>query len=431
MLIKNKVFRNAGWIIICRVAQSVFSLIVTMLTARYLGPSNFGVINYASSIVAFVVPIMQLGLNNTLVREFVNDPENEGEIMGSAVMMSFCSAVLNVFFVIAFTFIVNAGEFETIVVCALYSILLLFQCFELFQYWFQSKYLSKYTSLTVFFAYAVVSVYKIYLLASGKSVYWFAVSNAIDYFLIAIALSILYKRLGGKKLKFSFKMAKKLFSNSRHYIVSGLMVTIFSQTDRIMLKNMVSDAATGYYSAAVTCAGLTSFVFAAIIDSARPSIFEARKDSVEKFEKRLTQLYSIILYLSLLQCIGITVLSKPIIQILYGAQYAPAISALRVIVWYTTFSYFGSVRNIWMLGEDKQKYLWIINLFGALGNVILNLILIPRFDIIGAAAASLITQILTNVVLTFIMKPIRKSNILMLRGFDFRCLLELVGKKKH
>ena len=80
MILKNKIFRNASWIIICRMAQSVFSLIITMLTARYLGPSNYGVISYAASVVAFVVPIMQLGFNNVLVQETVMNPDDEGKI---------------------------------------------------------------------------------------------------------------------------------------------------------------------------------------------------------------------------------------------------------------------------------------------------------------------------------------------------------------
>ena len=71
----NKVAKNATWIIGCRIVQSVLALIINMLTARYLGPSNYGLITYASSIVAFVVPIMNLGLSNILVQEIVNNPE--------------------------------------------------------------------------------------------------------------------------------------------------------------------------------------------------------------------------------------------------------------------------------------------------------------------------------------------------------------------
>ena len=78
--IHNKVIKNASWIIVGRIAQSIVGMLIAMITARFLGPSNYGLINYASSIVAFAVPIMQLGLSNILVQELVNNKEKEGEI---------------------------------------------------------------------------------------------------------------------------------------------------------------------------------------------------------------------------------------------------------------------------------------------------------------------------------------------------------------
>ena len=186
---------------------------------------------------------------------------------------------------------------------------------------------------------------------------------------------------------------------------------------------MLDEAVTGYYSAAVICAGMTSFVFGAIIDSARPAIFESQKSSKEAFEKNVSRLYCIIGYLSLAQSLGMTVFARLVISILYGGDYYPAIPGLRLIVWYTTFSYFGSVRNIWILAEGKQKYLWIINLSGALANVILNAIMIPIWGLMGAAAASLITQIFTNVIIGYIIKPIQRNNRLMIRGMNIVCIV--------
>lgn len=415
---QNRVFKNAFWIISIQILKSLLGMVISMLTARFLGPSNFGLINYAASIVSFVAPIMYLGLNSVLVQEIINSPKKEGETLGTAILMSLTSALFCILGIIAFVSVANHGERETIVVCVLYSILLIFQSIELSTYWFQAKLQSKYSSLVVLFAYVLVSAYKIYLLATKKGIYWFAVSNALDYMLIAILLLIVYRKLGGQKLSFSPSAAKRMFSKSRYYIVANMMVAIFAQTDRIMLKLMVDDAATGYYSAAVTCAGMTSFVFSAIIDSFRPMIFDDKKNGSMQYEKDMCRLYSIIIYLSLFQSVVITVFSKLIINILYGAAYAPAINALRLVVWYTTFSYLGSVRNIWMLAEEKQKYLWIINLSGAVANVVLNYMLIPIIGIMGAALASLVTQIFANVIIGFILVPIRQNNKLMLRSLN-------------
>lgn len=426
---KNKILRNASWIIGCKIIQSIIGLIVSMLTARYLGPSNYGIISYAASIVAFFTPIMQLGLTNIMVQEIVSRPEEEGTILGTAITMSALSAVGCVFGVFVFTFIANASEIVTIVVCVLYSLSLIAQALELTQYWFQAKYKSKYTSLSALTAYIIISAYQIFLLVEKKEIYWFAITYTLQYGIIAVLLIVLYKKNKGQKFRFSIETGRRLFSKSKYYIVSSLMVTIFAQTDKVMLKMMVNDAATGYYSAAVTCSGLSYFVFQAIIDSARPAIFEAQQKSKEQFEKNISRLYCVVIYLSLLQCVVMTVFAGLIIHILYGESYSAAIPALRLIVWYTTFSYLGVVRNIWILAEQKQRYLWQINLFGAIANVVLNALLIPHYEIMGAAFASLFTQFFTNVIVGFIIRPIRFNNTLMAKGMNPKLLLDFIPRK--
>ena len=67
--------------------------------------------------------------------------------------------------------------------------------------------------------------------------------TCINYFLIAVLLTITYKKLSRKRFHFSKRTASRMLSNSKHYIVSSLMVTIFAQTDRIMLKGMLNETA--------------------------------------------------------------------------------------------------------------------------------------------------------------------------------------------
>ena len=429
-MIKNKIFTNASWLIGCRIVQSVFSLLITMLTARILGPADYGVINYAASLVSFLVPVMQLGLNSILVLELIKEPKKEGEILGSSLFMSFLSALLSILGVTAFAFAANGGNREITLICALYSLLLITQSFELIQYWFQAKYLSKYTAVATLCASIAVSLYKFFILLTTENLYLFALSHAIDYLIISAALIIIYRKKGGQRLSISFPRIRSLWKGGRYYIISGLMVTVFAQTDKIMLKHMTGDAETGYYSAAFLCAGVTSFVFAAIIDSARPSIFESLAKSEADFETGMTRLYSVVIYLSLLQSLCMTLLSGFIINLLYGSAYAPAADALKLIVWYTTFSYMGAVRNIWIVAMEKQKYLWIINLSGALTNIALNFFLIPIWGIMGASLASLVTQMFTNVIIGFIIRPIIKNNALLFRGFDPRNILALIKKTR-
>ena len=413
---KNRIVKNAAWIIGVQIVKALLGIVISMLTARYLGPANFGLINYAASIVAFVSPIMFLGLNNILVQELCNNPNNEGEILGTSICLSFISSLLCIAGVVSFVSIANSNEKETLLVCFLYSLLLVFQSFDLIQYWFQAKLMSKYSSIVSLIAYGIISLYKAFLLVSGKTVFWFAVSNALDYFIISGLLLLIYKRVGNQKLRFVLSTGKRLLSKSKYFIVSNLMIVVFAETDKVMLKLMVGNASTGYYSAAIVCAQLVSFVFTAIIDSFRPVAFEEKEKSIEAFEKCVISLYSIIIYCALFYSLCMTIFSPITIRTLYGNEYEPAIVVLKVIVWYCCASYLGGARDIWILAENKQKHLLVINSVGAFLNVLLNLILIPRIQAVGAAIASVVTQFAINIIFVSIYSPTRRNGFLMLQA---------------
>jgi PST family polysaccharide transporter len=131
------------------------------------------------------------------------------------------------------------------------------------------------------------------------------------------------------------------------------------------------------------------------------------------------------MWLSLAQSVFFTIFAKLIIKILYGADFMPAVPVLQILVWNTAFSYMGYVRNIWILGEEKHGELWKINLGGAIASIALNCWMIPLWGACGAAAASVLTQIFTNVIMGLVLRPIRRNSALQIRGLDPRLLVEM------
>ena len=412
----KQVFNNAKWIIICKIAQSILQLIVGMISARYLGPSNYGLISYAGSVVAFALPLMKLGFDAILVHELVANPDKEGEIMGTSLLLNLFSSVLCMGGVAAFASVANFGETETIIVCVLYSVSIFFAALEMTQYWFQYKLLSKYSSIVMLLAYVVVSTYKIFLLVTQKSVYWFALSHSVEYGAVAVLLFVFYFRKGGKAFSFSFARAKKMLGKSKHYIFAALMIVVIQNTDHIMLTKMIGEAENGYYAAAITCTSIAQFVFMAIIDSFRPLILSCKKGDEANYEKNISRLYGIIVYISIAQSLVFTIFAPLIIKVMYGAEFVSAVPVLRILICYSAFSYMGTVRNIWLLAEEKQKYLPIINLSGVVLNIVMNSFMIPLWGACGAAFASFLTQFFMNFVFGFVFKPIRKNNMLLLKG---------------
>ena len=414
----KQVFNNAKWIIVCKIAQSLLQFLVGIISARYLGPSNYGLINYAASVVAFAMPIVKLGFDSTLVKELIDKPEKEGEILGTSLTLNFIASLISMFGVFLFVSVANAGEKVAIFVCVLYSLMLLFFVLEMMQYWFQYKLFSKYSSVVMLISYFFVSAYKIFLLITEKSVYWFAVSHSIEYGIVGILLVLIYCKLGGQKFVFSMKTAKQLLNRSKYYIIASLLVVVFQNVGVVMLSNFSGHAETGFYTSALTSATVLQFVYLAVTDSYRPLILTSKKESVESYEKNVSGLYGIIIYTTVAQSIVFAIFSKLIISVLYGAEFMSAVPVLQILVWFCPFSFMGLIRNIWLLAEDKQKELWKINLFGVIVNTVSNAILIPFAGACGAAVAAFITQFLMNFVLGFVYKPIRKNNELMLKGLN-------------
>lgn len=414
--LKNKEVKNAGWLIGGKVFQMILSLFVSLITARYLGPGNLGLINYSLAYVSFFMSLCTLGINSVIIKDFVDKPEDEGTAVGTAIILRLLSSTCSALMIVGLVDIIDKDEPLTLVVTILCGLSLPFHAFDTINYWFQSKYKSKITSIATLIAYVVMSGYKIVLLILGKDVRWFAFANAVDYICIAACLLIAYKKYKGPKLRFSKKKAKELLSNSVHYILSGMMVAIYGQTDKLMLKQMIDETAVGYYSSAMSICSIWVFVLQAIIDSIYPTILQLNGKDEEAFKRKNRQLYAIVFYLSLFVSLMFTIFGELAVKILYGEEYLPAVNPLRIITWYTAFSYLGVARNAWIVSKNKQKYLKYIYLIAAVLNVALNFLLIPYFGVSGAAMASLITEIFSCFILPMFFKGLRPNSILMIES---------------
>jgi O-antigen/teichoic acid export membrane protein len=202
-IFRGKEAKNASWLILGRVLQMLLSFVVSIFTARFLGPSNFGLNNYASAYVAFFTAICSLGINSVIVKDIIENPDEQGLAIGSTLVLRGIASVLSSILIISVSVFIDRNDPLAISVVALSSVSLIFHIFETFNFWFQSRYQSKITAIATLVAYIITFAYKILLLVLRKDVRWFAFANSIDYIVLAIALFVFYKKHNGQGLKFA------------------------------------------------------------------------------------------------------------------------------------------------------------------------------------------------------------------------------------
>lgn len=413
----NRFFSNTMWDIGGKVFQMFLTLIVGMLTARYLGPSNYGIIGETASYVSFFSVICQLGFTSTAVKEIMDHEDKQGEILGTTIFFRICTSLISSVAITCLLYILKNGDKVIVWVAFLQSLSLLFQSFDMIHYWYQSRLETQVSVKIQSLAYVIMAAYKIAILAFGKSVEWFAFSTALEAAVVGVALLLVYNKGEGQKLSISVSAGKEILKRSYHFILSGLMVTIYGEMDKIMLGEMLSETAVGFYTAATKVSTMWSFVLTALINSSRPLIIASRSRSNELYIKQNKRLYAAIIWIGIAAGLGITVLGKWIIYFMYGEAYMPATSSLQISAWYTMFAMLGTARGIWIVCEEKAKYVKYYLGIGAVFNVILNYLLIPQFGPGGAAAATLVTQIFTAVLAPAIFKETRIYTKYVLEAF--------------
>lgn len=408
--------KNVTWLLGGKIINMLLQFFVSLATARYLGPSNYGTINYVAAFVSFFSSIASLGLAVVVIKEIAVNESDNNEVIWTSIWLRFGTAILSTISIVALMFITNRDDPMIVQIAILESLSIVFSSFDTINYYFQGKLLSKWTSIAGVLAYIGMSLYRIYLLATGANIVWFALSTSTDMIFQAIFLMLFYTRLEGFKPRFNLKLGKRLLKQSYHYLIAGLITILYAQVDRVMLGNMLDKTAVGYYSAALTISHLWSMIPTALIQSLSPLLYEAAGKSRNQFLRRLRQSYAALFWLNALYSIFVCLFAHWIILILYGKDYLAGTNALRIVVWYYGLSTMSTLNQVYLANDGKDKYINRFCIVGLVTDVVLNLALIPIMGINGAAIATLITHIVIQIVMPYAFKETREIAVCIIRG---------------
>ena len=413
----NKFINNSIWMIIGRIYQMILSLIVGSLTARYLGPDNYGILNYSLSYINILNVICSLGFEGVLVKRIING-DKENELIGTTLFLRIIASIFSITGLIIF-FSVTSTDTVTRTVAIIQSISLIFNIYEIIELWLQAKMMSKYAVLARSLASTLVGLWKILLLCLNISVSFFAISTIIESLAILIVLLISYYKLKGSKPKLNKKNMITLIKEGSQFLLSSICIIIYTRMDKIMLGTLIDNKTVGIYSAALIISELWQFIPMAIINSSRPLLLEYKKQSQKEYQNKIMLVYSIIIILGIFVGLFIMIFGNIIIGILYGQDYLSAYPSLCILVWASSFAVLGSARTTWLITENKERYLKYFVLWGAIINLILNFILIKPFGAIGVAVATLISQFCVSIVAPFIYKETRESTMNIIKSLNF------------
>ena len=386
------IFVNIGWLSIDRIIRMGVGLIVSVWVARYLGPAQYGLFNYAVAFTFLFGGIANMGLDQIVVRDIVREPSQTNEIIGTAFYLKLLGGVIVVVSALTIMSMVRPHDILTMALVGITVAGMIFQSFDVIDLWFQSQVQSKYVVYAKNSAFLFAAFLRIIMILTGAPLVAFALVGLAEVILGACGLIYFYRHLSLRLLdwRMSLKCAKKILHDCWPLILSGTAIMIYLKIDMVMLGGMVGDQAVGIYAAATRVSEVWYFIPVIVVSSMLPSIIETKKISEELYYLKLQKLFDLMAGMALVIAILMTFFADMIIRILYKANYAGAGPILAIHIWAVPFVFLGVAQSSWDIAENLTSLAMRRTLIGAVINVVLNFVLIPHYSGFGAAIATVV-----------------------------------------
>jgi O-antigen/teichoic acid export membrane protein len=388
----RRYFINTGWMFLGQIFSLIVSFFIGVWIARYLGPENYGILNYAVAFVGLFGFIASLGIDSILNRELIKTPEKRDVLLGTAFKLKVVGGIAALALAVI-SILMSQTTLLIQFLVIIFSFNFILQAINVISIYFQSKVESKNNVKVSIISTLISSVLKVGVILLDKGVIWIMLVYILDFVWQWINFVYVYKRQGLKirDWKFDNDLAKKILKNSWPLILAQAAGYIYLKVDQVIIGLMLGNYEVGLYAVAVKVTEIWYFIPSIICSSLFPAIINAKLTDVKVYKKRLSNLYVLMFILSLIIAITITFLAKPIMTILFGNSYLESVAILKIYIWSSVGLFLTVAVNQYLISENSVKTIFWFNFLSMIINIGLNIWLIPLIGLLGAAWATLIS----------------------------------------
>lgn len=396
----QRIAKNTSVLLIARILSYLLTFFYMVYIARYLGAAGFGILSFALAFTAIFGVLTDFGLHPLTVREVARDKSLASKYLANISLMKIILVTIT-FGLIALTINLMGYPEQTIRVVYLMALYVIFISFTgMFYSIFQAYERMEYESLGHMLNSILILCGVIFATKYGFSVVGFA-----SLFFLASIVPLLYSfailrwkisnpsvAWSPRKLEMDLSFWKPAIKEALPFGLSTVFSTIFFWVDSVMLSVMKGDAVVGWYNAAYRMVVALLLIPIAFRTAIFPVMSRFYITSENSFRLSLEKFFKYMVILGIPIGVGTTLLAQRFILLIFGAEYANSILALQILVWSSVLLFMSVPFATLFTSLNRQEIgAKITGLCCAL-NIALNLILIPKYSLIGASIATVSTE---------------------------------------
>jgi O-antigen/teichoic acid export membrane protein len=376
----------------------LLGLVVSVYVIKYLGPKDFGILSYALSIVGILSPFASLGIDAILFRNLINDKENKNKanILHTAKVLKLFASLISVILSSIFIYFYS-DDIQFIYIFILLLFGLIIDVFALYKEYFLSIEKPKIITISSVVAIIISSALSILFVILKLHIIWFALVHIVRKLINIISLKYFYKKQSTKDkgLRFDIVLAKDMLKDSWPLIFTSFAGLLYMSTDQILIKYFLDFEEVGLYATAIKLI-MVFYVTPSILSNILyPKIMQSYNLlNTKEFLCKTQKIYVLNFSIAIIILIFFILFGEYLILILFGDEFMSSVDVLYIYSFGIIFVFFGSMNNKLLMMQNLQKLILTRSIFGLIINLMLNILLIPRYGIEGAAIATVFSEFL-------------------------------------
>lgn len=427
----KKIVNNIGWLIFDKVFILLLQFFVGVKIANYYGATLFGQYSYAISLVAFSNIFFEL-INSRVLKKYYTK-NNFNILVFNTNFFKNSIAIILFFIPIIYKFFYKIDD-------TLFCLLLLL-CLDnvlmtatsgienFFEYKLEAKRIVISNNIVKIISYFLQYICMIL----NKGIIFIAIVRCIGSLIRVIILKYQYNssylgKLENKSVKLDIKLIVKIIDESKYLWFSFVSFLIYTQTDRLMINHYLGVEEVGVYTIGMQLSSILAILIGPIQNSLFPKFLELYRNDYQKYynfykltNTIITQFYLIITLISI-------IVVKYTFKYVYSSQYDGAILIYSILAFSVFIKANGSLQTSHMTIKNITKKSFYKTLVSLILNIILNILLIPKYGINGAAIATLITQFIALFLIDFFIKEYQEQAIIQLKSLNLIYLIKEIKK---
>ncbi|MHB1407172.1 MAG: flippase [Desulfitobacteriaceae bacterium] len=411
----KRIIKNFFSLTTANLLGQFMSLITVPYLARTLGADGFGKIAFAQGIIVYFGIITDFGLRTIGVREVAKNKDEIKRYVSNILGLRFALAITSFILVLAFLVFINKpADYKTLIF--LYGLTLFTQVF-LLDWAFEGTEQMELVGIAQVIRAAIYLLLVFLVVKSSKDLLNVPILYFVSFLVMAIVLSCIFIwEYGWFSFSLDLKFWKNLIMQALPLGFSGFLFQVNSNIDIVILGFIRSDKEVGWYSAAykviLLLIGFGSVLGVAVF----PVMSRYYKESIEKLTKLIYYHFKLMIFFGLSVAVGGIILAPKIINLFYGVNYQESILAFQILLGYLFLSYIMAPFFFLLQASGKMRYFLYIAFAAAITNVCLNIILIPKYSLIGAAVATVMSNLVIFIAL-YVYSSRKMIRVLIGRSF--------------